>query len=159
MCSKAISHPGPGHRQLWLGPPWQHSCHRDAFGHAAANLAGERECIKMLLQPGLLSRMLKDIITKNKHCQKALNASPGGASMQGSDHIGRLVGQIISLRGVWLSESCPLPGERFDSPRNVSDPNPQSFHCAFVGRQADSKSGSKLGQHMSSKHVPKSDAN
>ena len=81
-----------------------------------------------------------------------------GASMQGPAHIGRFVGQV-SLRGVWLSASCPLPGERFDSPRNVSDPNPQSFHCTFVGRQADSKSGSKLGQHMSSKHVPKSDAN
>ena len=65
----------------------------------------------------------------------------------------------IALRGVWLSASCPLPGERSDSPRNVSDPHPQSFHCTFVGRQADSKSGSKLGRHMSSKHVPKSDAN
>ena len=91
MCSKAISHPSPGHRQLWLGPPWQHSCHRDAFGHAAANLAGERECIKMLLQPGLLSRRLKDIITKNKHCQEALNASPGGQACRAPPILGDLL--------------------------------------------------------------------
>ena len=91
MCSKTISHPSPGHRQLWLGPPWQHSCHRDAFGHAAANLTGERECVKMLLQPGLLNRRLKDIVTKTKHCQKALNASPGGQACRAPPILGDLL--------------------------------------------------------------------
>ena len=66
---------------------------------------------------------------------------------------------IISLRGIWLPANCPLPGERFDPLRDVSDPDPQPFHCKLVGRQADSKSGSELDQNMSSKRVPKRGAN
>ena len=64
-----------------------------------------------------------------------------GASMQGPAHIGRFVGQIISLRGVWLSASYPLPGERFDSPRHVSDSSPQSFHWHSLGGKLTQKVG------------------
>ena len=42
----------------------------DASGYATANLAGREECVQMLLQPGLLSRRLKDSMRKTNITRK-----------------------------------------------------------------------------------------